>query len=327
MLFAGTAHATEPQSVDAPAVSIETLETWVNELSNWGRWGKDDELGTLNLITPEKRLQAVSLVRDGVPVSASRLLSKKPDPISGQVTFHHTLAKVAHGGGDFAGDRYTIEYHGWNHSHIDSLAHMAWKGRLYNGFDAATVVATNPENPSVEAGARKLGVQVMADGIVSRAILVDMPGLKGADYLAPGTAVTAQDLESWEKKAGLTIGAGDILLLRVGLPAYHEATGDVANPRRAGLHVSAVKWLKERDVAVLGCDANSDAIPSGVEGLDHPVHMLVLHALGMPILDNLDLSRLSQVAADKNRWEFMMVITPLAVPGGTGSPVNALAIF
>ncbi|WP_417320170.1 cyclase family protein [Emcibacter sp.] len=326
--FAMHARADESHAYkEPPAVTMQTLEKWIGELSNWGRWGKNDELGTLNLITPEKRLAAAALVKDGTTVSASRVVSKEPDPLSGQVSFHHTLTKLLHGGGDFALDNYEISYHGWAHSHIDSLAHMFWKNKMYNGYSRDEVITTDPENPEQVAGARKLGIQVMRDGIMSRAVLVDIPRLKGVDYLEPGTAVTIEDLETWEKKAGVKVRPGDILLLRVGLLAYHKATGDVTNPRRSGLHVSTVKWLKERGVAVLGCDANSDVIPSGMEGFDHPVHVLALHSLGLPIMDNLDLSRLSQVAAEKGRWEFMMTIAPLAITGGTGSPVNAMAVF
>ena len=155
-----------------------------------------------------------------------------------------------------------------------------------------------------------------------------MPWLEGVDYLEAGTAITAEDLERWEKKTGIRIGSGDVLLVRTGRWEQVRQKGQwnfVA--KAAGMHASVAKWLKERDVALIGCDGVSDVMPSGVEGLVNPLHELVLVGLGLRILDNLDLDAVAAAARERNRWEFLFVGAPLRVPGGTGSPLNPLAIF
>jgi kynurenine formamidase len=155
-----------------------------------------------------------------------------------------------------------------------------------------------------------------------------MPRFLGVDYLEPGSAITIADLEAWEKQSGVTVGQGDVLLIRTGRWAKVAKDGQWNFLQKAaGLHASVAAWLKARDVAVIGCDGVSDVMPSGVEGLANPLHELVLVGLGLPILDNLDLEALSQTAAKHKRSTFLYVGAPLRVPGGTGSPLNPLAVF
>jgi kynurenine formamidase len=157
---------------------------------------------------------------------------------------------------------------------------------------------------------------------------MDIPRLKGVDYLEPGTAIYAEDLEDWEKQAGFEVAEGDVLLLRTGRWARRDKEGPWRiDQEAAGLHASAVQWLRERGVSVLGSDAGSDVFPSGVEGYTHPVHILVLVALGMPIFDNLDLEALSEEAARQGRWHFLLTAAPMIIEGGTGSPLNPIATF
>lgn len=294
------------------------FDRWMVEISNWGRWGKDDELGTLNLITPEKRLAAARLVRDGLAVSLALDLNKKQDDLNTS-PFIHTLEISKSGGHEVAGDTYSVQYHGFAHSHMDGLPHFIHKGKMYNGFSIDTLKKT---------GAEKLGIQNVRNGVFTRGVLVDMPWFKGVDFLEPGTAVTIEDLEAWEKQTGITVASGDVLLIRTGRWERVRQKGQwdfVGNA--AGLHASVAKWLKQRDVAVIGSDGVSDVMPSNVEGLMYPLHELVLVGLGMPILDNLDLDPLAAMAQVKNRPVFLFVGAPLRVPGGTGSPLNPLAIF
>jgi len=173
-----------------------------------------------------------------------------------------------------------------------------------------------------------MGVHHMKNGIFSRGILVDMPRFKGVPYLQPGTAITIGDLEAWEKETGITVKSGDILLIRTGRWAREKEKGkwNFVNAA-AGLHASTARWLKERDVAVLGSDGTADVLPSGNESQTHPLHQLVLIGLGMPLLDNLNLEDVAKVAADQNRWEFLLVVAPLRIIGGTGSPLNPIATF
>ncbi len=299
-------------------VSRAEFDRWIVEISNWGRWGDDDELGTLNLITDEKRLAAAKLVREGVSVSLALDLNKERDPVNAN-PFEHELSTSRFSGHEVAGDTYSVQYHGFAHSHMDGLSHFAHKGKMYNGF---SVEGLKP------SGAERLGIQNFRNGVFTRGILIDMPWFKGVDFLEPGTAITTADLEAWESKTGVRVGSGDVLLIRTGRWECVRQKGQWNFlEKAAGSHASIAKWLKARDVAVIGCDGVSDVMPSGVEGLLNPLHELVLVGLGMPILDNLDLDAVAAAAKERNRWEFLFVGAPLRVPGGTGSPLNPIAVF
>ena len=302
----------------ADPISRAEFNQWMEDISNWGRWGSDDELGTLNLITDDERRDAAGLVEDGVSVSLARELNTVRDAVNTN-PFEHTLTTSTFTGHAVAGDVYRVQYHGFAHSHVDGLSHFSHKGQMYNGF---------PVSGLSESGAERLGIHNAQQGIVARGVLVDMARYKGVDYLEPGTAITIQDLESWERDTGIQIGSGDVLLIRTG---RWEAVRQLGQwnfvERAAGSHASVAAWLKERDVAVIGSDGVSDVMPSGLDGLANPLHELVIVGLGMPILDNLDLDAVAQEAAQRERWEFLFVGAPLRVRGGTGSPLNPLAIF
>jgi kynurenine formamidase len=299
-------------------VTRAQFEAWFKEISNWGRWGKDDELGTLNLITPQKRAAAAALVRDGVSVSLALDLNKTAEALNAN-PFEQELTVGEFGGHAVAGDRYSVQYHGFAHSHMDGLTHFSHNGTLYNGVSVDVLE---------KGGARKLGVQNAKDGIFTRGVLVDIPWLRGVDFLEPGTAITVEDLAAWEAKTHVKIGSGDVLLIRTGRWERLRQKGQWNFlEAAAGSHASLGRWLKARDVAVIGSDGVSDVIPSGVEGLVNPLHELVLVSLGMPLLDNLDLDPLAREARQRGRWTFLFVGLPLRVPGGTGSPLNPLAMF
>jgi len=304
---------------DPAPMSKAQFDTMMQEISNWGRWGEDDQLGTLNLITPNVRKAAAALVQDGITVSMALNLNTTKDELNAN-PFEHELSRAEFSGHQVAGDRYSVEYHGFAHSHIDGLPHFAHKGFFYNGVPYETAHAK---------GAERLGIHNAGiNGVFTRGVLVDLPRTLGLDYLEPGAAITASDLEAWEKAQGVTIGSGDVLLIRTGRWAKVAKDGqwDFLE-KAAGAHASLATWLKVRDVAVIGCDGVSDVMPSGVEGLANPLHELVLVGLGMPILDNLDLEAVARQAAQRNRSTFLFVGAPLRVIGGTGSPLNPLAVF
>jgi kynurenine formamidase len=288
------------------------VDRLMTELSNWGRWGKADEVGSVNLIT------AAGLVKDGLAISLSHdaLTEKAPD---NEDPFGHRMTYTgAHPNGDWFMDEYTVRFHGLAHTHMDALAHSAWKGKMYNGF---------PQLDVTEKGARELGITGFRNGIFTRAVLVDIPRLKGVPYLEPGTAIYPEDLEAWEKKSGVRIGSGDVVLIRTGRWARRAAKGPWDPAKIAGLHVSCVAWLKKRDIAMAGSDACLDVLPSQVQGVTQPVHQLLLIAMGTTILDNCDLEAVSVEVAKRNRWEFLLTASPLTVKGGTGSPLNPVAVF
>lgn len=313
MLIATTGHAGP-----AAPITAEQFDAWMAEISNWGRWGADDQLGTLNLITPEKRRAAAALVRDGVAVSLSLPLNKTADELNSN-PFHHELETGTFGGHDVAGDRYAVEYHGFAHSHMDGLPHFIYRGKMYNGVPASVLKPT---------GSEKLGIDNAFAGVFTRAVLVDVPRLKGVDYLEPGTAITVDDLEAWEKFANVRVESGDVLLVRTGRWERVRQKGQWNFVESgAGMHASVAPWLKARDVVMIGCDGVSDVMPSGHPDKFNPLHELVLVALGMPIFDNLDLDAVAKAAAERNRWTFLLTAAPLRIPGGTGSPLNPIAVF
>lgn len=312
---AGTLAAQAP--ADA-SMSLESFERLMAEVSNAGRWGPDDELGTLNLITAEARARAAGEVRAGVTVSMSLPLVTD-STVDTRVPMERSFTVAPTGGPQaWALDGFTLDYHGWSFSHVDGLPHAIYDDRLYNGFEREELT---------EDGARKLGVENMSGGIVSRGVLVDLPRLKGVPYLEPGTFVTAEDLEAWERETGIRVRAGDVLLLRTGRWARQADTGAWRlTEEAAGPHPSIARWLRERGVAVLGGDNTNERYPSIVPDVS-PVHVLALVSMGMPLLDNLDLEGVAREAAARERWTFLFVGAPLPVPGGTGSPLNPLAVF
>lgn len=309
---------TQAQSPPKP-VTQEQMDRWMTELSNWGRWGGDDQLGAVNLITPEKRRQAAQLVKKGISVSLARDIEKEK-AVDNPFPFEHVMDWSGTSTPDrFSLDTFRVRYHGWAHTHLDSLCHMFYQGKMYNGFAQAEVT---------DQGAEKLGVEVLKEGVFTRGILMDIARLKGVPYLEPGYAIYPEDLEAWEEKAGVKVGSGDVLFLRTGRWARREEKGawDV-DKGAAGLHVSCAKWLKERDISFLGSDAASEVAPSGVKDLAAPVHQILLIAMGVPIFDNCDLEAVGKTAAELGRWEFLLTVAPLPVGGGTGSPLNPIATF
>jgi kynurenine formamidase len=299
-----------------PVVTKADVAKWMTDLSNWGRWGKDDQRGTLNLITPEKRRQALKLVKDGIAVSLAHTVDKErapdaPRPLQQAMT----LDAAGH-----AMDLYTIWYHGSVITHIDSLCHYSFDNRLYNGFDRSKIAEG--------VGCPQNGVENQKTGIMTRGILVDMPLLRKVSYLEPGTAIYPSDLEAWEKFAGVKIGSGDAVFIRTGRWAQRVQKGawNVA-ASAAGEHAALMPWFKSRDVALLGNDAVNDVQPSGIDGVARPIHQLAIVAMGLPLIDVMDLEAAAEQAAKLRRWEFLVTAAPVPVLGGTGFPLNPIATF
>jgi len=298
-----------------PLVSEAQFEAWQTELSNWGRWGKDDQLGTLNLITPAKRMAALALVKEGVPVSLSTNgFTEKavdvPCPLEWAMTSKTDIG---------ATDRVAFPcIHGAASTHIDSLAHTFFRNKMWNGYDSAALV-------TMAKGAEKNSVMPMKDGIVTRAVLYDIARLKGVPYLAPGDRIFPEDMEAWERKAGVRVGPGDALVLRWGRYGRRAQLGPEEGA--AGFDNSILPWLKQRDVAlVIWETAGYTPQPAG-DLFRNAVHNFIQAILGIHVLDRADLEALGEASASRNRWEFMLTVNPLALPNATGSPVNPIAVF
>jgi len=298
----------------------DDVDRLMTELSNWGRWGKDDQLGTLNLITPAKRKEAAGMVKEGVAISlAHDILKQKAEDNASP--FNQTVQPRPQNfnGTGFGGDTYSVSYHGFAHTHMDALWHANYQGKMYNGYSIDTIT---PE------GGGKDSILVAKNGVFTRGVLMDIPKLKGVEYLEPGTPIFPEDLNAWEKEAKVKVSAGDVIFIRTGRWARRAAKGPWNVGRSAaGLHASCAKWLKSHDVAVLASDVAQDVSPSQVQGVGLPIHQIVLVALGLYIFDNCDLEQLSDEAAKRKRWAFLVTAAPLAVPGGSGSPINPIAMY
>lgn len=303
---------------------------YLDTLSNWGRWGAEDELGTINLITPVKRLGAARLVRDGVGVTCARpivtditpdttfqVLRFMLDSGEGRDTAPPERLIQRRGASEFIG----MVFHGYTVTHVDTPAHFFWKGKLYNGRSCDLI--TSREGAQVEA------VELLRDGVVSRGVLLDVARARGVAWLGPGEGVLPEDLEAAERASGVRLEPGDILLVRTGYYARRIAEGPV-NPAVAGSpgpHAALAPWLRERGVAMFGSDTHNDVVPTPYPGMGHPFHVISLVALGLWLIDNMNLEDLARACAERKRWEFMLTIAPLHLRNTTGSPVNPIALF
>ena len=310
-------------------VTLDKLKAWEKELSNWGRWGPDDQRGTLNLITPEKMKQAAALIREGITVTLQHNPLKKSGSDTGAFGENvHRMARIDPKTGLPQGaiDIIQISLHDGLNSHMDALCHYAGPiGR--QGIADAVIFNGYPYNLTA-AGCQSLAVDKMGPGYITRGVLVDIPQMRGLKYLEPSTPIYVEDLEEWERYAGVKIGSGDALLIRGGRWAIRAEQGPWAYGQGgAGLHSSVLPWLKARDVAILISDAVNDVQPSGVQGIGRPVHQLTQVNLGLPIVDNAYLEDAAREAARLRRWEFMFTLHIFQIPGGTAAPFNALATF
>lgn len=311
---------------------------YFDALSNWGRWGADDQRGTLNLISAAGRRAAVATVQDGITVSCG--LDVVPRSAQGQIhgppqrfmlltgeglhDEHRVPQSVPgapsermHGAAEYVG----MVFHGGDITHIDAPSHVFWDGHMYNGAAAELV--------NVLHGASSHAVTVAAEGIVTRGVLLDIPSIKGVDWLSSGDVVMPDDLEAAAAAQGVRVGPGDALLVRTGYGRRRREEGeiDLVEEGLPGLQAACLPWLRERDIALLGCDTANDAMPSGYSEPPLPVHAVGLVALGLWLVDNCDLEQLAATAVRLRRWEFLFTIAPLRLTGATGSPVNPLAMF
>ncbi len=295
---------------------------WMDSLSNWGRWGPDDELGTLNLITPQKRAQAGALVREGISVTCSRLIVPE---IAADVTsippLHYMIRtgeSAPSSGPGGASDFIGLSFHGLTVTHLDALCHQFWDGKMYNGKAASMVNA----DEKATAGA----VDQAQNGIVTRGVLLDITAVKGKDWLEAGEGVFTEDLEAAEEAQGVHLEEGDALLLRLG---WYKRRQELGPPEsgRPGLHAETIPWLHRRGISIIVADASHDADPSGYPAIGLPVHRVGIVAMGLWLIDAANFEELVKVCRDLNRWEFMFTVAPLRFKNATGSPVNPLAIF
>ncbi len=306
-----------------PVPTTEELDAMFEALTNWTRWGADDELGTLHLLTDERRATAAGLVSTGESVSLSHDLATEPMSDHPRPVQHHMLAsgdaRDANGieGYEAARDHLALDVHGLWTTHVDALSHMFVNGRMYGGRPASEVRSD---------GARSNTILSMADGVIGRGVLLDVPRALGVDYLDGSEVVTVADLEATEVHQGVRVGPGDVLLVAWGREARRRSRQGFDG--FSGLHPECLPWLAERDVAVLGSDGISDPMPFlGVPGWPFPIHQIGIVAMGLPLIDNVRLASLAERCTELARWEFLFTMAPLRIPKGTGCPVNPVAVL
>ena len=309
-----------PTTYTTPQI-VELLE----RVSNWGRWGAEDQRGALNFITVVKRVAAARLVTSGETISLSLPLPTRPARDNPTPVTHLMIrsGQTGHPLGSFGcADYFAIEPHGLATTHLDALCHHFWRGKLYNGFDASNEIDFQ--------GAHKCAIDVAREGIISRGVLLDIPRIRGVEWLEPGDAIYPADLEAAERAEHIAVGEGDVMLLRTGRFTLRRAKGVGAIPGLAmpGLHASCLEWLHDRKIAVLGSDAVSDVLPTPYEApLKMPIHTGTLVMMGVHLIDNAALDGLADACARMGRYEFMFNLLPLVLERGTASPANPVALF
>lgn len=280
------------------------IEHALPRLSNWGRWGSNDQLGTLNHITAERRAAAAALVMAGETVSLARPIHLGDGSVERGV--HELIRRPDGGARDYVG----LVFHGFAVTHIDALCHVSDGRDLYNGY---------PDEAS-DSGYANGDVLPMAAGIVGRGVLLDVGALRDKP-LAAGDAITADELDAAAARAGITIAAGDILWVRTGRSKDNRREG------RAGLSADCLPWLQDHEVALLGSDGDNDAFPSSLDAWGSPMHSVGIWKMGLALVDNAELDPIAALCVRLQRWAFLCAVMPLPLRGATGSPVNPVAIF
>ena len=304
---------------DPDSLTAADLEEMFEKVSNWGRWGPEDERGALNLITDEQRAAAAALVTEGVAVSCALELPKTPAP-DNPTPVRHTMIAAGDVGGLASLDYFAIGPHGFATTHLDALCHVFHNGKMYNGFDQSEVTSS---------GARRNSIMAGKDGIVSRGVLLDIAALEEVPYLDLDRRIGVSELEAAEEREGVRVSEGDILLVGTGRDARRDEHGPWSpmDEGLAGLAPECIPWTHERGVAVIGCDGITDASPSKTSGWRLPYHEIAIVSMGVHLIDNMQLGRLAAACAERGRWEFLLTVAPLRLDQGTASPVNPIAMF
>ena len=303
----------------------EVFHELARSVNNWGRWGPDDERGTLNLVTPEVVRRAAAAVRTGKRFSlAIPLNSRGPQTglIPGRVNPLRTMVAINR---PLTGDPSTMSSSDdvvfmalQAATHWDALAHVSYDGRMYNGFPVDSIDAH---------GARRCGIDKVGP-LISRGVLLDVARARGAERLEPGYQITAVDLDAAEEMAGVTVESGDIVLVRTGqLQLFKAGDAHAYSFPSPGLTMKTVPWLRERDVAAVATDTLAlEVFPSEREDAILPVHLLHLVEMGLLQGQNWDLEALAADCADDGVFAFLLSASPEPFSRGVGGPVHPVAV-
>lgn len=293
----------------------DELEAMYRRCSNTGRWGAEDELGTLNYITAEKRVASAGLVESGDVVSAGRDLSKQQSKVDPRPVQHMVMYN---GNGPGISDYFTVAPHGMVTTHLDALCHFSVGDTLYNNRKRSETVSAN--------GASWGSVLAMKYGIFTRGVLLDVAAARGVPWYESDEYVTVADFEAAEKRQNLRVESGDAIFVRTGMERMEREKGLQDVYPRAGLHAECVEWMHKREVSVYGGDC-IEKLPYPSERFPSAFHMIALVSMGLPILDWPALVELQETCERLERWDFLLTTAPLRLPGGTSSPLNPLCLF
>jgi kynurenine formamidase len=310
---------------DRQPTTLKEYSDYKIRFNNWGRWGTQDQNGTLNHISKENIKYARDLIKTGTSISCANPIATEsviPDKLRNPKPADHNMSISATGSGDYIG----VSYHGFVNTHIDSLCHIFSDtaengGKLYNGQDINKVTSEGAEINSVDN---------WKDGIITRGVLYDIPKLRGDSYLKTDEPIEGWDLEDWAKSKGINPMEGDAVLIRSGCDPFWKANPKFEfsfPPNTPGNSPSIIEYLYDTNAGILGWDMQE----SGYQTHSYPakiiIHEVVIPHMGMPLLDNANLERLSKMCEETGIYEFFFMISPLFIKGGTGSPVNPIAIF
>lgn len=308
----------------ADGAAVPDMRELGAQLSNWGRWGPDDQRGTTNLITPERIAAAAGLIRTGETLALGIPLdSDGPQPGGDRTNPIRLMAETGQeqmfpGGFRYADDYVFMPLQAG--SQYDALAHVHYDGFLYNGHPAGGLTVK---------GAAACGIENQSNGIVGRGVLLDVAGHRGVEWLERGELIGPDELDEVAAAQGVDVGAGDILLIRTGWLAKLVAE----RSRRAfmsgepGLSLPAARWLRERDVAVVGADNwGVEAAPGPRPDVMFELHMVLIRDMGVTLAEMLDLEELADACARDGRYAFFYAGSPLKFTRGVGSPINPLAV-
>jgi kynurenine formamidase len=310
---------------DRTSPSPEQYLGWAEQFCNWGRWGADDERGTLNFITNDVRRRASALVQEGHSIGLGRPIDTRPSPTN-PFPAHHFVACQGSGGMlDYIG----MFVHGFSQTHIDALCHLPTAtGRFWN--DHAVGAHGMPADHSGT-------VDYWRSGVTTRGVLYDIPRLRDTEFVEPGKPVMAWELLDAAEAQGVQPMSGDAVVIRCGRGRFEalHAQGGSYFGLPAGVHASVVEFLYEHEASLVlwdwldapPADQGLPRIGAGGEAVQLHVHDLALPYMGLPLVDNADLEELSSYCSATTRWTFQLVVAPLVIVRGTGSPVNPLAIF
>jgi kynurenine formamidase len=298
--------------------TAEDVQALLRDRRNWGRWGDDDQRGAVNLITPEKRAAAAKLVRSGRAVSLSRDFPTKPGPHN-PIPMKHSVSTMDHEGGGAALDHLSFVFHGFTATHVDALCHVWDQNGLWNGRDASTI-----QPDGVTFG----GIEAWRDGITTRGVLLDVPKHRGEPFVTIEKPVHGSELEAVAKAQRVSVEPGDALVLYGGREKFAAANPDwrmesLRSPT-PGFDASCLAFIRDHDVSAVVWDM-LDAGPNQY-GVPWSVHGAIF-AYGIALVDNALVEPLANACAEEGRYEFMLTFAPIPIVGGTGSPVNPIALF